>query len=64
LDRDPADDAAVRARARAASANGKLASAVLAADGRARHENVVHALELLRGERVAKIAIVVKSEGP
>ncbi|MBX3230304.1 MAG: biopolymer transporter ExbD [Labilithrix sp.] len=48
------DDAAVRARARGAE------GAVLAADGRARHETVVHALELLRAERVAKIAIVVR----
>jgi biopolymer transport protein ExbD len=51
-----ADDAAVRTRARGAE------SAVLAADGRARHESVVHALELLRLEHVQKIAIVVRAE--
>jgi biopolymer transport protein ExbD len=62
LDQERADDAAVRARARAKTANGKQASAVLAADGRARHEAVVHALELLRSEHVAKIAIVVRAE--
>lgn len=60
LDQSPASDDAVRARAREAMAGGKQASAVLAADGRARHESVVHALELLRSERVAKIAIVVR----
>ena len=63
LDQEPADDAAVRARARIATSNGRQASssAVLAADGRARHESVVHALEILRSEHVAKIAIVVRS---
>jgi biopolymer transport protein ExbD len=63
LDRERADDAMVRARARAKTANGKQASAVLAADGRARHDSVVHALELLRSEHVAKIAIVVRADG-
>lgn len=53
------DDGALRRLARGAPA------AVLAADGRARHERVVHALEILRGEHVAKIAIVVRSDtGP
>lgn len=63
LDQDRATDGEVRARAReiAASESGK-AGAVLAADGRARHEAVVHALELLRAERVTKIAIVVRGE--
>jgi len=67
LDQEPADDAAVRARARAAAAHASttgrngLSSAVLAADGRARHESVVHALEILRSEHVAKIAIVVRA---
>lgn len=62
LDQDRADDAAIRARARASVADGKPGSAVLAADGRARHEVVVHVLELLRSERVAKIAIVVRAD--
>ena len=56
IEQTRADDGAVRARARSAE------SAVLAADGRARHEAVVHALELLRGEHVAKIAIVVRAK--
>lgn len=66
LDKDRADDNAVRARARealaAANASSRQVNAVLAADGRARHEAVVHALEILRSERVAKIAIVVRAE--
>lgn len=63
LDRAPADDAAIRTRARIATSNGRqpTSSAVLAADGRARHESVVHALEILRSEHVAKIAIVVRA---
>lgn len=52
----PVDDVELRRRARG------VESAVLAADGRARHEQVVHALEILRGERVGKIAIVVRSD--
>jgi biopolymer transport protein ExbD len=60
LDQKPATDHDVRARARAASARDPRATAVLAADARTRHASVVHALDLLRGERVAKIAIVVE----
>ena len=60
LDQNRATDLEVRARARAARAADPQASAVLAADARARHESVVHALDLLRGERVVKIAIVVR----
>lgn len=33
----------------------------LRADARARHGAVVHVLDLLRGERVEKVAIVVQS---
>jgi biopolymer transport protein ExbD len=47
-------DGELRARARG------LETAIVAADGRARHESVVHALELLRSEKVAKISIVVR----
>jgi biopolymer transport protein ExbD len=63
LDRERADEPRIRALARARSANGKQVSAVLAADGRARHETVVHVLEILRSEHVAKIAIVVRTDG-
>ena len=64
LDHDtiPSEPGVVRARARAAIAADADTSAVLAADGRARHEQVVRALELLRGEHVTKIAIVVRAE--
>ena len=62
VDADRLDDDGVRARARVAVLRDGDVSAVLAADGRARHETVVHALELLRLEHVAKIAIVVRAE--
>ena len=62
VDSDRVDESGVRARAREVVARDADVSAVLAADGRARHESVVHALELLRGERIAKIAIVVRAE--
>lgn len=56
------DDAAVRERAR--GVRELDASAVIAADGRARHEAVVHALDLLRAERIGKVAIMVRGVGP
>lgn len=63
LDLVRATDGEIRARAReVAAGDAGQAAAVLAADGRARHEAVVHALELLRAEHVTKIAIVVRGE--
>ncbi len=59
LEERRATDLEVRQRAR--EANG---SAVVAADARARHAAVVHALDLLRVEKVSKIAIVVKGTAP
>jgi biopolymer transport protein ExbD len=35
---------------------------ILAADGRTRHELVVHALDVFRSEQVHKIALVVRAE--
>ena len=54
VDHERVGDAELRSRARG------VESAIVAADGRARHENVVHALEVLRGEHVGKISIVVR----
>ena len=62
LDTDKVDEAAVHLRAREAVARDAQVAAILAADGHARHEAVVHALEILRIERVQKIAIVVRGE--
>lgn len=58
------DEAHLRERAKEAVARDAQVSAILAADGRTRHEVVVHTLELLRGERISKIAIVVRAEAP
>ncbi|HVJ91826.1 MAG TPA: biopolymer transporter ExbD [Labilithrix sp.] len=63
VDEDRLDEGGVRARAREALSRDPQVSAIVAADGRARHEAVVHALELLRSEHVTKIAIVVRAEG-
>lgn len=63
LEQKPVSDREIRERAREASTRDPGASAVLAADARARHASVVHVLDLLRGERVAKIAIVVRGGG-
>lgn len=56
------DDAAVRARVRRAASEDASTPVVVAADGRARHEAVVRALDILKGERVSKIAILVRPE--
>lgn len=55
VDDKPVTDRDVRDRA-----SGARDSAVVAADARARHASVVHVLDLLRSERVSRIAIVVK----
>jgi biopolymer transport protein ExbD len=63
LDAVPADDHAITERVRARRRAGTdAASAVVAADGRTRHDAVVRVLDLLRTERIAKIAIVVRRE--
>lgn len=62
IDQTRVDENALRARARE-RVSLPNASAVLAADGRARHETVVHVLELLRSERMARVAIVVRADG-
>jgi biopolymer transport protein ExbD len=62
LETTRADETTVRAKAREALARDARASAVLAADGRARHESVVRALDVLRSEHMAKIAIVVRAD--
>ena len=63
LGMDLATDQQVRERARALAAADPNASVVLAAAAMARHQAVVHAIELLRAEHVSKIAIVVKGTG-
>jgi biopolymer transport protein ExbD len=62
LDAAPIDDAALRARVRAARAVDPEVRAVIAADGRAAHAHVVHVMDLLRREEVTKFAINVDPE--
>jgi biopolymer transport protein ExbD len=62
LDAAPVDDAALRARVRAARASDPETRAVIAADGRAAHAHVVHVMDLLRREEVTKFAINVDPE--
>jgi biopolymer transport protein ExbD len=62
LDAAPIDDAALRARVRAARASDPETRAVIAADGRATHSRVVHVMDLLRREEVTKFAINVDPE--
>jgi biopolymer transport protein ExbD len=62
LDAVPIDDAALRARVRAARAADPETRAVIAADGRAAHAHVVHVMDLLRREEVTKFAINVEPE--
>ena len=59
LDKRRVDEAELRAVAR----DKHPESAILAADGRARHDKVVRVLDLLRSERVMKVAIVVRAVG-
>jgi biopolymer transport protein ExbD len=62
LDALPIDDAALRARVRAARGADPETRAVIAADGRAAHAHVVHVMDLLRREDVTKFAINVEPE--
>jgi biopolymer transport protein ExbD len=62
LDAAPIDEAALRARIRAARASDPETRAVIAADGRTSHAHVVHVMDLLRREEVTKFAINVEPE--
>lgn len=59
VDKRRVDEAELRAAAR----DKRPESAILAADGRAQHDKVVRVLDLLRSERVVKVAIVVRAPG-
>jgi biopolymer transport protein ExbD len=62
LEAAPIDDAGLRAKVRAARAADPDTRAVIAADGRAAHAQVVHVMDLLRREEVTKFAINVDPE--
>jgi biopolymer transport protein ExbD len=59
LDAEPVGDEALRVRIRQATAASPEVRAVIAADGRATHAQVVHVIDLLRLERVTKFSFNV-----
>jgi biopolymer transport protein ExbD len=62
LDGAPIEAAALKVRVRQAHAADPETRAVIAADGRARHAQVVKVIDLLRQENVTKFAINVEPE--
>jgi biopolymer transport protein ExbD len=62
LDGQATDRQALRLRIRQAHARDAETRAVIAADGRARHAQVVQVIDLLRQEEVTKFAINVEPE--
>ena len=62
LDTIPVDSEQLRTRVRAAREADEDLRAVIAADGRIAHANVVQVIDILRQERVTKFAINVKPE--
>ena len=62
LDAEPIEDAALRAKIKAAHDADAETRAVIAADGRTTHSHVIHVIDLLRRENVTKFAINVDPE--
>ena len=62
LDDRPVDEATLRRRAAEAYAADNDARAVIAADGRTKHNSVVRVIDVLRRERITKFAINVRPE--
>jgi biopolymer transport protein ExbD len=62
LDAEPIGDTELRAKIKAAHDADAETRAVIAADGRTTHSNVIHVIDLLRRENVTKFAINVDPE--
>jgi biopolymer transport protein ExbD len=62
LDAEPISDAALRAKIRAAHDADSETRAIIAADGRTTHSNVIRVVDLLRRENVTKFGINVDPE--
>ena len=60
LDREPITHEALRVQVREAREEDPEVRAIIAADGRIQHANVVRVIDLLRQERVTKFAINVR----
>jgi biopolymer transport protein ExbD len=59
LDAEPISDAALRAKIKSTHDADPETRAVIAADGRTSHSNVIHVIDVLRRENVTKFAINV-----
>lgn len=62
LEDKPVSETELRSTAREAHTKDPEARAVIAADGRVAHSQVVHVLDLLRQEQITKFAINVRPE--
>jgi biopolymer transport protein ExbD len=62
LDAEAISDAALQTRIKAVHDADPETRAIIAADGRTRHSNVIHVIDLLRREDVTKFAINVDPE--
>src|SRR5882672_7178898 len=62
LDAEPITDVALQAKIKAAHDVDPETRAVIAADGRTTHSNVIHVIDLLRREDVTKFAINIDPE--
>jgi biopolymer transport protein ExbD len=62
LDAEPIEEPALRARIKSAHDADPETRAVIAADGRTTHSNVIHVIDLLRRENITKFAINVDPE--
>lgn len=62
LDAQPLDETGLRAKVREAHKKDPEARAVIAADGRISHAQVVRVIDLLRQENITKFAINVRPE--
>jgi biopolymer transport protein ExbD len=62
LDAEPVAEPALRARIKRAHDADPETRAVIAADGRTSHSNVVHVIDLLRRENITKFAINIDPE--
>jgi biopolymer transport protein ExbD len=62
LDAEAISDTALRAKIKAVHDADPETRAIIAADGRTNHSNVIHVIDLLRGENVTRFAMNVDPE--
>jgi biopolymer transport protein ExbD len=64
IDGAPMDESQLRVRARQAKAKDPDAKAMIAADTDARHGNVIHVIDVLKGEGINKFGLNIEREAP